>query len=70
MILFLFREEQYLQQEEPPIGTDSHLRWQAEMEAVHAKAEVIIAKNLHGPTGSVVMWFNAAISRFSDVGSL
>jgi replicative DNA helicase len=34
---------------------------------VHGKAEVIIAKQRHGPTGTVDLQFEGQFTRFSDL---
>ena len=36
------------------------------MELAHGKAEVIIAKQRHGPTGTVPLQFEGQYTRFSD----
>ena len=59
VVMFVFREEYYLKNKEPRLGTEEHFKWQAEMEAVHGKAEVIIGKQRHGPTGTVQLQFEA-----------
>ena len=65
--MFVFREEYYLKNKEPRLGTEEYFKWQAEMEAVHGKAEVIIGKQRHGPTGSVQLQFEANVTRFADL---
>jgi replicative DNA helicase len=67
VVLFIYREEYYLQNKEPKPGTEEHLKWQTEMDRVHGKAEVIIGKQRHGPTGAVQLQFEANITRFSTL---
>ena len=66
-MLFVFREEYYLKNKEPRAGTEEHFKWMAEMEQVHGKAEVIIGKQRHGPTGTSQLQFEADVTRFSDL---
>jgi len=66
VVLFIYREEYYLQNKQPQPGTPEHQKWQTEMDLAHGKAEVIIGKQRHGPTGTVHLQFEAAITRFSD----
>jgi replicative DNA helicase len=67
VVMFVFREEYYLRNREPRAGTEDHFKWQAEMEEVHGKAEVIIGKQRHGPTGTVPLQFKADVTRFADL---
>ena len=67
VVLFIYREEYYLKNKEPKEGTPEHLTWQGEMEKVHGRAEVIIGKQRHGPTGTVQLAFEAQYTRFSDL---
>jgi replicative DNA helicase len=69
VVMFVFREEYYLRNREPRAGSEEHFKWQAEMEAVHGKAEVIIGKQRHGPTGTVQLQFQAEVTRFSDLAT-
>jgi len=66
VVLFVYREEYYLQNKEPKPGTAEHEKWQLEMELALGKAEVIIAKQRHGPTGTVKLHFEGQYTRFSD----
>jgi replicative DNA helicase len=39
----------------------------AQMENSHGRAEVIIGKQRHGPTGTVELQFDAEVTRFSSI---
>jgi replicative DNA helicase len=67
VVLFIYREEYYLKNKEPREGTPEHLKWMEEMEAVHGRAEVIIGKQRHGPTGTVQLSFEAQYTRFGNL---
>jgi replicative DNA helicase len=41
--------------------------WLAEGERVDGRAEVIIGKQRHGPTGTVELHFDGAITRFTNL---
>jgi replicative DNA helicase len=69
VVLFVFREEYYLSNKEPRPGTEEYVKWQTEMALVHGKAEVIIGKQRHGPTGTVQLQFEASVTRFGDLAS-
>ncbi|KAA0970202.1 replicative DNA helicase [Aureimonas fodinaquatilis] len=67
VVMFVYRDEYYLQNKEPKPGTDEHLKWQQQMDEARGKAEVIIAKQRHGPTGTVQLAFQAEFTRFTDL---
>jgi replicative DNA helicase len=67
VVMFVFREEYYLKNKEPKPGTEEHIKWQDEMALVHGKAEVIIGKQRHGPTGTVQLAFHAEVTRFGNL---
>jgi replicative DNA helicase len=69
VVMFVFREEYYLANKEPRIGTPEYEKWQLDMSLVHGKAEVIIGKQRHGPTGTVELSFEGQFTRFSDLAS-
>ena len=67
VVMFVFREEYYLKNKQPHEGTEEFLEWQASMEQVHGKAEIIIGKQRHGPTGTVELAFEAEVTRFANL---
>jgi replicative DNA helicase len=67
VVMFVFREEYYLANKEPRAGTPEYEKWQLDMSLVHGKAEVIIGKQRHGPTGTVELQFEASVTRFGDL---
>lgn len=66
VVMFIFREEYYLQRRQPREGTPEFLEWQDEMSRVHGLAEVIIGKQRHGPTGTINLQFDGNVTRFQD----
>ncbi|MGD9500941.1 MAG: replicative DNA helicase [Methyloceanibacter sp.] len=69
VVLFVFREEYYVERRQPRENTDEHKQWQAEMEMVTGKAEIIIGKQRHGPTGTVMLQFTPEFTRFSNLAA-
>jgi len=68
VVLFVYREEYYHQMRKPlETNREKFAEWLAEGDKVHGKAEVIIGKQRHGPTGTVELQFDAAITRFGNL---
>ena len=67
VVMFIYRDEYYMQSRMPKEGTEDFFKWQTEMDRVTGKAEVIIGKQRHGPTGTVQLAFDASVTRFSDL---
>jgi len=75
IVLFLFREEYYVNAREPkrPVEGDDikifddHAKWAAELDRVAGLSELIVAKQRHGATGKVRLQFEAKFTKFSDL---
>ncbi len=67
VVMFVFREEYYKARKEPPEGTNEHDKWQQEMEQVYNRAEIIIAKQRHGPIGTVKLFFDGRLTKFGNL---
>jgi replicative DNA helicase len=63
-IMLLYREEYYLRRQEPRKGTMQWEKWRSKLQPVEGIAEVIVAKNRHGPESTVLMGFEASYTRF------
>jgi replicative DNA helicase len=68
VVLFVYREEYYHAMRKPlESNREKFAEWLAEADKVHGKAEVIIGKQRHGPTGTVELQFEGALTRFSSL---
>ncbi len=67
VVLFVYREEYYLERREPSLNTEEHAQWRSQMEALTGQAEIIIGKQRHGPTGTVRLQFTSEFTRFSNL---
>ncbi len=66
VVMFVYREEYYLLQKQVPEGDPKRDEWQQEMDRVKNLAEVIVAKQRHGPVGTAELHFEHRFTRFSD----
>ncbi len=66
-VMFVYREEYYLSRTEPEPGTEKHMKWQESMERAHNIGECIVAKQRHGPIGTIKMYFDPNLTKFSDL---
>ncbi|MDE8348633.1 MAG: replicative DNA helicase [Acidocella sp.] len=78
MVMFIYRDEYYLQQKEPKIAAydkddkfrDAMEKWQSDMSNAYNKAELILAKQRHGPTGKIDLFFEGEFTRFADLDTV
>ena len=74
VVMFVYREQYYLERTEPtskPEESEERFRermgkWQQKCESVHNIAEVIIAKQRHGPIGTEKLHFEPSFTHFSN----
>ncbi len=74
VVMFIYREEYYLEKADPQQRQDEDgakftqrlANWEDRMSKVRNLADVIIAKQRHGPVGTVTMQFTGEFTRFSD----
>ncbi|MEK9881354.1 MAG: replicative DNA helicase, partial [Alphaproteobacteria bacterium] len=74
VVLFIYREEYYLNKKDPERDareTEEQFNakndaFMARLQAAENKAEVIIAKQRHGPVGSINVHFEKSFTHFSD----
>ncbi len=75
VVMFVYREEYYHARSEPSRRPDEsedrfaarHQKWMERGEEIANIAEVIIAKQRHGPIGTVPLHFDGPFTRFSDL---
>ena len=69
VVMFVFREQYYLEKQEPKPGTAEHVEWQEKMSQIHNEAEIIIGKQRHGPTGVIKLEFESTFTKFKDASN-
>ena len=75
VVMFIFRESYYLERMEPIKKPDEqndrynerHQRWRELCESRYNIADIIIAKQRHGPTGAIKTHFDPNFTKFSDL---
>ena len=75
VVMFIYRDEYYLQQRAPKEvafdNSDKFLsameKWKHDLEQVHNRAELLIEKQRHGPTGKIDLFFEGEYTRFADL---
>jgi replicative DNA helicase len=75
VVTFIYREEYYREREKPSrrdsekegVFLERQHTYDELMKACHGKAEVIVAKQRHGPIGTVELQFNGDYTQFADL---
>jgi replicative DNA helicase len=66
IVMFVYREEYYMQRLQPREGTPEHNDWMLKMNEIHGLADVIVAKHRNGPVDTVTLQFQSELTRFMD----
>ena len=77
VVMFVYREEYYLTRSEPARRAEEsdqkfnerHDAWRQRCEQTYGKAEVIVAKQRHGPTGIVRLAFEGQFTKFGNLAA-
>ncbi len=67
VVMFVYREEYYEARKKPAEGSDKMAAWQKTMADVYNVAEVIVAKQRHGPIATVALHFDPHRTKFSNL---
>ncbi|MDC0370076.1 replicative DNA helicase [Pelagibacteraceae bacterium] len=67
VVMFVYREEYYLEKRQPKLGSIEHAEWQSKMSDISGLAEIIIGKQRHGPTGNIQVEFEGMFTKFKDL---
>jgi replicative DNA helicase len=67
VVMFVYRAAYYLQRKEPQVATVEHAEWQAKMSEIAHLAQILIAKQRHGPIGNIDLEFEEMFTKFKDL---
>ena len=67
VVMFVYRDEYYLRNKEPREGSEEWFKWDTDLKAAENRAEIIIGKQRHGPTGTVKLSFEPQYTRFGNL---
>ncbi|PPR62745.1 MAG: Replicative DNA helicase, partial [Alphaproteobacteria bacterium MarineAlpha3_Bin7] len=75
VVAFIFREAYYLERTQPIQRQDELpdkygerlFKWEERLGEVRNQSEIIVAKQRHGPTGVVKLYFDGTYTRFGDL---
>ncbi len=65
--MFVYREEYYLSRKKPTGSDEKVAEWEKSLNSIANTAEVIIAKQRHGPISTIKLHFEGRLTKFSDL---
>ena len=66
IVMFIYREEYYLSRMVPELGSKEYESWQHKMNTVCNVAELLIAKHRNGPIGTIQLFYDNNLAKFSS----
>ena len=74
VVMFIYRQEYYEERAEPKSSgtetsvafTERYIKWQENLEQCKNLADIIVAKQRHGPIGSLQLFFDSKLTKFSN----
>ena len=75
VVMFIFREEYYLERDKPVQRTDEadtkfmerQDTWERRVDSARGTAEISVSKQRHGPTGDIELMFDGMYTRFGNL---
>jgi len=75
VVMFVYRQSYYEERAEPKKSStendekfqNRYLNWKETLERVQNTADIIVAKQRHGPIGNIKLHFEASVTKFSDL---
>ncbi len=68
VVMFVYREEYYLQIARARSGTAEHAKWLEKCERAHRRAEVLVEKHRHGATNKIDLVFRRPLHPLQQSG--
>jgi len=68
IVMFIYRQAYYEERKEPEKSdAEKHFQWQEKMGNIANISELIIAKQRHGPVGTLQLFFDPKFTKFGDL---
>lgn len=67
VVMFVYRESYYLARQQVSEGDEKHDAWKEQMNQCYNKAEIVLAKQRHGPVGTIQLFYDAPLTKFRDL---
>jgi len=67
VVVFIYREEYYEARKEPDENSDQHEAWAQKMSKIYNHADLIIAKQRHGPIGTIKVFYDGKFTKFGNL---